>query len=199
MKYFETPIPAICIMFLWISFVIFYCALYYHYKAQRKADQSGMPACHAQELPRGYVILFCIDYIIAILNVLLYLIMLLIRIKNEYWDHAQFMFSYLSEAILSIIVVVIFICAITLIDRKFHKTHNTAVVLMISLLIEMGLLCMNYYLSLYIADRAWNGNFERVSLVLNGCIYAVIAVLLLFMAFSRLYFMDILRNRFDNM
>lgn len=201
MKYFETPIPVICMLFLLISAIIFYCALYYHFKDQRKADRSEVPDCHAQKFPRGYVILFGIDYIIVILNVLLYLIMLLIRIKNEYLDHAQFMFSYLSEALLSIIVVVIFICVITLIDSKFHKTHNTAIVLMIALLIEMGLLCMNYYLSLYITNRPWEweGDFHRMSLVLNGCIYVVITVLLLFMAISRLYFMDILKHRFDGM
>jgi len=142
-----------------------------------------------------------VTFLTLYLSIFLYLIPSLIKfinlLRNTLLNNSNFMISYITEAIFSIIAFCISF-RFLLEEYNFSEKHNIIIIIMIFILIEIGLLWMNFYLSLFISNNSiLKGNSYFIfSIIFNGLIYFVIFCLITFITFPCMTLLDIINDGF---
>lgn len=143
------------------------------------------------------IITFFTIYVFIFIYLIPYVIKLITLLEDIFLTNSNFMFSYITEFILSIIAFCCFFYFLIseFYDDIFSEKHNLIIVILITFLCEIGLLWINYYLSLFISQNVMH-NFIISSILTNAIIYFVISIPILFLIFPCLTLLDIINDGF---
>lgn len=147
-------------------------------------------------------VLNIITFFAFYISIFLYLIPDLINfiklLRNTLLNNSNFMISYITEAIFSIITFCVFFRFI-LKECYLSEKYYIIIIIMLFILAEIGLLWINFYLSLFVTNLpSLKNNFYFIyfSIILNEFIYSAIFCIILFMADLCMMLLDIISDVF---